>query len=206
MKTNNEQKSIFTVKDLTEISVLVGLALVLDTFVKIPIQIAGGSVNIACVPLFIIALRHGPIKSLIAGGVAFGLLSCLIDGYGFIYYPMEYLIAFGAVSVLGIFGRLIHKLFIKDYKGKLFAILLTICMIFLAGVIRFFSASVDSYIFYHMTWTESFLYQLTYVPASTISCAIVVTLLLPTIILLGKRFKTSYLKNEKKKEEGINNN
>ena len=159
MKTNNEQKSIFTVKDLTEISVLVGLALVLDTFVKIPIQIAGGSANIACVPLFIIALRHGPIKSFIAGGVAFGLLSCLIDGYGFIYYPMEYLIAFGAVSVLGIFGRLIHELFIKDYKGKLFAILLTISMIFLAGLIRFFSASVDSYIFYHLEVLSVFIHS-----------------------------------------------
>ena len=88
----------FTVKDIAEIAILSALAIVLDRLVRIPLGATGGSVNISMVPLYVIALRHGWFKSFIAGGVIYGLITCLFDGYGLICYPLEYFVAFGGFT------------------------------------------------------------------------------------------------------------
>ena len=65
---------VFSVKSMTEIAVLVALALGLN-YLKIPLGATGGSINLQIVPLFIIALRYGPAKTFIASGLVYGLLS-----------------------------------------------------------------------------------------------------------------------------------
>ena len=74
------KKSVFgfSVRDIAEIAILVALALGLDKL-KISVGATGGSVNFAMFPLFVIALRHGPFKGFIAGGIVYGLISCLLD-------------------------------------------------------------------------------------------------------------------------------
>ena len=103
----------FSVRDIAEIGVLCALAIVLDRFVKIPIGATGGSINIAAVPLFIIAFRHGWFKGLIGAGVVFSLATCLLDGYGFQYFLFDYFIAFGSIAIGGLFGPIIFKSFNK---------------------------------------------------------------------------------------------
>ena len=73
----------FSIRDIVEIAVMCAFAVVLDKFVKIPIGATGGSINIASVPLFIVAYRHGWFKGLIASGVVFALITCILDAYGF---------------------------------------------------------------------------------------------------------------------------
>ena len=84
-----KEKKAIDVRSLVEISMLVSLSVVLDTFVKIPIGATGGSINIAMLPLMIIALRNDFKISFIASGLIFGLVTCLIDGYGLMYLPLE---------------------------------------------------------------------------------------------------------------------
>ena len=88
---------------IAEDGVLIALAFVLN-FVKVPLAAAGGSVNLQLLPLFIIALRRGPLHGLVASGVVYGLLTCLTDGYGLITFPFDYLIGFGSAGFVGIFS------------------------------------------------------------------------------------------------------
>jgi len=186
-------KTTQTVKDLCEIGILVGLSIVLDTFIKIPISITGGSINFSLVPLFLISLRHGPIKSFIASGLCFGIITCLLDGYGFITYPFDYLLAFAPVCLLGLFGRYINNNFKLGGKYILLTFLVLNALVLSQGIVRFFSASIDSVILYNYSWKASFLYQLTYIPFTTLSNMVIMSLLLPLIIKLNDRYQTSYL-------------
>ena len=97
-----------TVREMAEDGILVAAAVALN-FLKIPAPeaLTGGSINLQFLPLFILALRHGPLHGFIASGIAFGLITCLTDGYGFQYYPFDYLIGFGSAAVLGFFKPLI---------------------------------------------------------------------------------------------------
>ncbi len=190
------KKEIFTIntKDLTEMAILCALAIVLDRFIKIPIAITGGSLNISMAPLYIIALRHGPFKSFIAGGIVFGLITCLFDGYGLVCYPLEYFISFGSVAILGLSGNYINKLLHNDNaKSYLIIYSILIISILLAATIRFLCASIDSVILWDYTFAAAFAYNVTYVYPSAIAVLLVVCLLLPTIKLLNRSFKTTYL-------------
>ena len=190
------KKEIFTIntKDLTEIAILCALAIVLDRFIKIPIAVSGGSLNISMAPLYIIALRHGPFKSFLAGGIVFGLITCLFDGYGLVCYPLEYFISFGAVAILGLFGNRINQLLSADNaKSYVVIYILLTFSIGVAATIRFLCASIDSVILWDYTFTAAFAYNLTYVYPSALTVLLVVCLLLPTIKLLNRSFKTTYL-------------
>ena len=126
-----------TTKQIAEEGVLLAMAFVLN-LIKIPVGATGGSINFQMLPLMIIALRHGPAHGFIAGGIVYGLITCLTDGYGFACYPFDYLIGFGSVAVMGLFRKQIFGENQEGYnlKGLIF--------IFVAGVIaaRFWHTEV----------------------------------------------------------------
>ena len=72
------QKDMMSPRDIAEEAILIALAFILN-FLKIGIGSTGGSINFQMLPLFLIALRHGPSHGLIAGGIVYGLLTCLAD-------------------------------------------------------------------------------------------------------------------------------
>jgi len=181
------------VKDLVELAILVAVAIVFDTFIKIPIQIAGGSINFSAVPLIVIALRHGPLKGFIAGGIIFGLITCAIDGYGFACYPLDYLVAFGSVFIIGLFSQKIFNLYDEKSKKRIISFILLTCAIIISGLIRFVSASIDSIILYGCDLKTALIYNLTYIPFSILINVIVSLILFPTIVLLNERYKTYFL-------------
>lgn len=184
----------FSIQDICEIAILCALGIILDRFVKIPLGQTGGSLNFSMVPIMIICLRHGPFKGFIAGGIVFGLITCLWDGYGFQTYPLEYFVAFGSIFVLGFFGRYINKQFSTDnMKGMLISYGLIIASICLWAVVRFFAGSIDSVILYKSTWPGAFSYNAPYVFLSAPLDLIILIALLPVTIRLNKMFKTSYL-------------
>ena len=101
----------FNVHDIVEIAMFVAIALVLDNFLKIPLGASGGSINLAVLPLVLLALRHGWFKGFVAGGIIFGFISCLIDAYGLVTYPLEYFVTFGSIAIVGVFSKLITTLY-----------------------------------------------------------------------------------------------
>ena len=156
-------KRPFSVRDVAEDGVLIALAFVLN-FIKIPVGATGGSINFQMLPLFIIALRHGPAHGLIAGGIAYGLLTCLTDGWGFFTYPFDYLVGFGSVMVLGFFRPLIFGKDQKWYnvKGLLFLALGGA----LATFVRFMGSMASSMVVYGLDFKAAAIYNSVYIPVA----------------------------------------
>lgn len=174
-----------TTRQIAEEGVLISAAFVLN-FIKIPIGPSGGSINFQMLPLMIIALRHGPIHGFISGGVIYGLLSCLTDGYGFACYPFDYLIGFGSVGIMGLFRNFIFSEEQKTYnfKGLLF--------IFIGGTlstfVRYFGSNVSSIVIYGLDLRGALIYNSFYIPLSGLIAIIPLMALYKPLIDINRRF------------------
>jgi thiamine transporter len=160
-------KERMSVRDMTEIGILTAASIVIDVFVHyvvphIPGQV--GSISVATLPLFIIALRHGPTKGFFASGLVFGLITCLSDGYGFFLYPLDYLVGFGSCAILGFFAPIIFSPKAKTYnvKGEL-AILIGVI---LAVLFRLAGSVASSMINYGYTFEAALICNGIYIPVS----------------------------------------
>ena len=157
---NNER---MTVREIVEEGVLISLAFVLN-FIKIPIGPTGGSINFQMLPLMIIALRHGPEHGFVAGGIIYGLLTCLTDGYGFACYPFDYLIGFGSVAIMGLFRKFI---FGEDQNGyNLKGILFILLAGLLSTAVRYIGSNVSSIVVYGYALEAALAYNAYYIPLS----------------------------------------
>ena len=187
-----------TTKEIAEEGVLISLAFVLN-FIKIPVGISGGSINFQMLPLMIIALRHGPAHGLIAGGIVYGLLTCLTDGYGFVCYPFDYLIGFGSVAVMGLFNKFI---FSKEQKSYNF---LGLLFIFVGGLlstlVRYVGSNLSSIVVYGLTLKEALIYNSIYIPLSGLISVIAIMVLYKPIIQINNRFPARYFQEEEKVEQ-----
>jgi thiamine transporter len=157
------EKVPVTIEDMAEEAMLVALAFGLN-FLKIPVGATGGSINLQMLPLMVIALRRGPARGFVAGGLVFGLLTCFTDGYGFVTYPFDYLIGFGSVAVMGFFGKAVLKPGQKNYslKGEILILVAGI----LTTLVRFTGSTASSMIVYSYTFVEAVAYNALYIPVS----------------------------------------
>lgn len=208
---------VFSVKSMTEIAVLVALALGLN-YLKIPLGATGGSINLQIVPLFVIALRYGPAKTFIASGLVYGLLSCVLDGYGLFTFPMEYMIAFGSVMIVSIFRKFIMG---KDHFTW-YGLLILSGLIIGQTLIRWFAASIDSYVFYLAyldtpTFGAALIYNAIYVlPTGAINVAVLIVLYIKPLFMINsvlpsqddlnlKTIKSSEEENSEEKNSEVEN-
>lgn len=170
-------KDPFNVYDLVEIGVLSAMAIGLQ-FIKIPVGVSGGSINLGLIPLFIVALRHGPTKGFIAGAFVYGLITCLTDGYGFFTYPLDYLVGFGGVAALGFFR---NKIFVKTDKGWNLAGFFYITLgVVIASIVRLFGSVASSMLNYGYTFSAAFIYNAVYIPVTgAVSLAAMLLLYIP---------------------------
>ena len=186
----------YTTQDICEEGILIALAVVLDNFIKIKIQAGGGSVSLAAVPLFIIAIRHGPYKGFVASAIMFGLITCMIDGYGFQTYPFDYFIGFGGYALVGLFTWLFSFFYKKkegdpNYKNYEFlysAIGLTVGCVF-AMLVRYVGSTSSSMILYGYSLRDALIYNSTYIPFAMLLDWFVTLLLLKPILMINARFK-----------------
>jgi len=178
-----ERKEKYSTREIVEIGLLIAFAVVLDFKIfKIPVQANGGSISLSMLPLIVIALRFGVIKGFIASGLIYGFITCAIDGYGFIYFPFDYLLGFGSLCI---FGVLKDKIFKNRYIKDVFLIL--ICLI-IAFVLRTLSSTISGIVFYKLNFVSSLIYQLTYLPLSFVACFVVLVLLYKPICYIQRRF------------------
>lgn len=180
------EKSMFSIYDIVEIAMLISFAVVLDLFVKIPIGATGGSINLAMLPLMVIALRHNFYKSFIGCGLVYGLTTCLTDGYGLVYLPFDYILGFGSVAVVSLFRKLILKRESSDISilGILFLLLSLVCVF----VLRTLSSTISSMVYYGYTFDAGIVYNITYIGPSVAACFIVLLLLYKPLAIINKRY------------------
>ena len=173
-----------TIREMTEVAMLVALALILDMpFLKFKIGANGGSISFTMVPLFVIAWRYGPIKSFFYIALVYCWLSILLDAEPISSYPFDYCFAYGSIALAGLFKK---QVLIEKFKwtGVLFLIL----SIFIACVFRILSHSISSVIFYEVTFLEGLVYNVLYVgPCLGIVTAALLALYKP-LIDINNRF------------------
>ncbi len=168
-----------SIKSIAEDGMLIAAAFVLN-FVKLPIAASGGSINFQMLPLMIIALRRGPLDGFVAGGLVYGLLTCLTDGYGLATYPFDYLIGFGSVAVMGFFRKFIMSEAQTTYnlKGILFLLLGGA----LSTSVRFIGSCTSSMVLYGLNFPAAATYNAVYVFVSgAIAVAVIIALYGPLL-------------------------
>lgn len=173
----------FSVKDMVESAMLIGLAVLLDiSFFKIRLVSSGGSISFVMVPLIILALRQGFVKGFISCGIIFGFTTCLLDGYGFFTFPFDYLMGFGALAIVGLFKYIILP---KDSKKiTIKGVIFLTVSILVACFGRFIASTISGVVFYGTTLVESMAYQALYIPASAgVSLAVVLLLYKPLLVI-----------------------
>lgn len=123
-------------KDLTEIAVLIAVAVVLEVvftgmgaFFPFLVMPYGGRISLSMLPLFIITYRHGLGNGVIAG-VVYSLFNLLMDGvlWHWASFFLDYLIAFGAIG-LGYIGV---QLFGKNRNGFIALVVIGVLLRFIA--------------------------------------------------------------------------
>ena len=115
MKMKNKQ-----LYRICESAVLIALSVALS-FVKIEIGAFGGSIDFVMIPLFIIAFRNG-VSYGVASGLVFGFIKCLIGGgigWGIPSVLLDYVLAYGAVGIAGLFKNKFWAVEISTFLGCL---------------------------------------------------------------------------------------
>lgn len=176
-----------TVQDITEMGMLIAIALGLN-FIKLFQMPTGGSVNFQMLPLFILAIRKGPVKSFIGAGIIYGLVSCMTDGYGFATYPFDYVLGFGSVCIIGFFTPFLFKEK-GTYGIKGMVILFLACAI--STSLRFIAGTISSMVIYDVDLVGSLIYNSLYVYISGLICTVVLLALYGPIKIVNKRFPSS---------------
>ena len=178
------EKPIST-RDMAEEGILLALAFILN-LIGFRVVKGGGSINLQMLPLFIIALRRGPVHGLVCGGIIYGLVTCLTDGYGLATYPFDYLIGFGSVMVLGLFRKLIMGEKQKGYnfKGELFLLIGGT----LATLVRFIGSTASSMIIYQYSFMASVAYNVTYIPLSGLFAIVFIMVIYGPLLKIHRRF------------------
>lgn len=171
------------IKAICEDGLLIAFAFVLNMF-KIPIGATGGSFNFQMLPLFVIALRRGPLHGLIAGGLIYGILTCATDGYGFATYPFDYFIGFGSIAIFGLFRNIIFGENTSFIKGELFILLAGT----ISTLIRFIGSCVSSMLIYGYGFVAALAYNAIYIPLSGLFAVIAIMLLYQPLKTINKRY------------------
>jgi len=190
----DEKKSFLSVKEMVEIALLVSLAIVLDLDgLKISLGANGGSIGFTMLPLFILVLRHGFLKGLIGVGIIYSLVTNLLDGWGIVYFPFDYFVAYGvSISLVGLLSRFIFNKY--DKYGLLINYGWLSLGVIVAGIVRIIGHTISSMVFYDYTLIPALSYNFAYVGPSILICLVLLVIIYPTLLDINRRFPTNFLK------------
>lgn len=175
------KKNMYSTYDIVEGAMLIAIAIALDLpGLKIRLGSGGGSISFTCVPLLILALRQGPIKGFIGAGIVYGLITCLLDGWGLFTYPFDYLLGYGSLCIVGFFKPLIFANEKITFKGILFLSLGIVISIF----VRLCAGTLSSIVLYEYKFVAALTYNIIYIlPSGGISLALILLLYKPLLMI-----------------------
>ena len=184
----NKKKSFLSVREMVEIALLLAIAIVVDLAgIKI------GHASFTMVPLFIIAYRHGLIKSAVVIGLVYAFINVAFDSWGTnpIFLILDYILGFGSLSLAGLFSK---RIFNNDSKHYINIGWLSLSIV-LCSTIRILCSSISGMIVYEMSFGASFWANFSiYVGWDCLLALVGLIVLYPTLLLLNKRFPTNFLK------------
>ena len=172
---------------LVEIALTVALSAVLSMLaVRLPINFAGGTISLAMVPIFVLALRRG-VGAGVAAGMLFGVVDYFVEPF-FVapaQVALDYLVAFGAVGLTGLGSNAYHRALAVSTTR---AVAVAVPFMLLGGCARFLAAWLSGVVFFGMNapagqpvWLYSIVYNLSYLVPSVVICAVAATAVLPAL-------------------------
>jgi thiamine transporter len=197
---------------LVEVALAVALAVVLNFLqFRLPINIAGGSINLSMLPIAIVALRRGLLAGAVAGTM-FGLIDLLLEP--FVLFPMQIILDYPAPYLLfglgvGLFSSLYRKAAEWDERRVTGGFIarssgIIIVAVIAGGILRLLSHLLSGVLFFaeyaagffteHPSllqagpadaglnvWVYSLIYNLLYI-APTVSAALACTLVVMPVL------------------------
>lgn len=187
---------------ITEVALAIALATVLNFLqIRLPINIAGGSINLSMLPIAIVALRRGMVSGMVAG-TAFGTIDLLIEP--FILVPIQVLLDYPVPYLLfgfgvGLFSPLYNKIMGRSEgqtaggslaKASLVLIVALIC----GGLLRLAAHTLSGVFFFAEYAADFFAVNPTLLVAGPVDAGLNVwiysvgynmTYLIPSLIAVG---------------------
>lgn len=161
-----KQKTVNNLRSLCEAAIMIALATVFSLLRFPPFRIdlwaQGGSIDLVMVPIIVLGWRRG-MRWAISAGLALGLIECLIAGgigWGLPSVLLDYVLAYGAVGLAGIFKG-------KKYglaAGTVVASLGRFVIHYISGVTIYKIAVGDTMEIFGLSFTSdmSYIYSLVY--------------------------------------------
>ena len=172
---------------IVEIALTAALSTVLSVLaVRLPINIAGGTVSFAMLPILVLALRRGVAPAMIAG-VLFGFADMLVEPFFVapVQVALDYPIAFAAVGLAGLgaasYGRMLDR-------SPAAASATALGFMAIGGAARCAAAWLSGVVFFganapagQPVWLYSLVYNLSYILPSFIICSAAAVIVLPLL-------------------------
>ncbi len=165
---------------ISECAIFIAMAVGLS-YCEIELGGFGGDISFCMVPLFIICYRHGAFYGVLSG-LTFGFLKCLLGGgigWGLPSILLDYVLAYGAVGVAGVFKKKRAFLEVSVLLGAFARFIIH----FISGITIYkiavptevqgfeaFGAIASPTLF-------SLVYNLAYMLPSTVICVVIIALL-----------------------------
>ena len=124
-------------------------------------------------------------KGFIGAGIIYGAITSMLDGWGMQYYLFDYLLAYGSLSVIGLFSPLIFK---KENKTVWLSIIFLVIGVVVAVTLRLAFATLSGMIFYETSFIESLAYNALYILPSGGGALALLLLLYKPLEMINKRF------------------
>lgn len=176
-------------RTIAEIGLTIALFAVLDYLrLKLPINIAGGSISLAMAPILVLAFFRGPAVGLLAGALCGGI-DLFFDAYTINIFQtfLDYPIAYGLVGLAGVVSRQLKASF--DAKKLQRVFLGILAGVGIAAVGRFLAHFLSGVIFFGSNapkgqniFLYSAVYNLGYLIPSFIGCAIICFVVVPSLM------------------------
>lgn len=173
---------------IVEIALTVALSSVLSLLaVRLPINIAGGTISFAMLPIMVLALRRGPVAGVIAGAL-FGFVDLAVEPY--IVTPvqvvLDYPLAFAAVGLTGIGAPFVRRIM---HTKPLIASDVAIPFMIAGAAARLASHYVSGIVFFRQNALDlgksplvySLTYNLSYLLPSAVICIVAAVIVLPVL-------------------------
>jgi thiamine transporter len=174
---------------LAEVAIAIALSVALNfVAMRLPINIAGGSVSLTMLPIAVLALRRGAGAGALAG-LVFGFLDLMMEptiihwAQVLLDYPVPYVL-FGAG--VGAFSALFNKAMSENKVA--FAIAILVFAILIGGILRYAAHVASGVIFFadyapvgESAIIYSLVYNISYLLPSLVGSGVLAAIILPVL-------------------------